>query len=103
MTRIAALRNLGPVMERLLAEIDVRTEADLRRLGAIEAWRRLSFIHPRAMTRIGLYALAGALIDRDWRDLPPDVKRGLDEAAAETRAARAPLRGRPATRRSDRR
>jgi hypothetical protein len=55
------------------------------------------------MTRIGLYALAGALIDRDWRDLPPDIKRGLDEAAAETRAARAPLRGRPATRRSDRR
>jgi hypothetical protein len=37
MTRISALRNLGPVMERLLAEIDVRTEADLRRLGAIEA------------------------------------------------------------------
>jgi DNA transformation protein len=99
MARISTLRNLGPVMERLLAEIDVHTHDDLMELGAIEAWRRLSFIHPRTMTRLGLYAMAGALIDRDWRDLPPDLKASLDEAAAQTRAARRSLRDRPAKRR----
>lgn len=81
------MRNLGPVMERLLREIDVHSAEDLAAMGAVEAWRRIAFIHPRALNRIGLYAMAGALLDRDWRDLPPDVKADLDREAARIRAA----------------
>jgi hypothetical protein len=51
------------------------------------------------LTRIALHALAGALIDRDWRDLPPDLRAELDQEAAAIRQARQRLRGRPATRR----
>lgn len=91
MARIADLRNLGPVMERRLAEIAVHDSDDLARLGAVEAWRRLSFAEPRMLTRIGLYALAGALIERDWRDLPAGLKADLDREAEAIRLARKPL------------
>lgn len=39
-TRIEDMRNLGPAMARMLAEIDIFSEEDLRGFGAIEAYHR---------------------------------------------------------------
>ncbi|WP_395832389.1 TfoX/Sxy family DNA transformation protein [Elstera sp.] len=68
----SSLRNLGPRMDQMLREVGIDTVADLRALGAEEAWHRLRFRFGRRVTRVALYALDGALTDRDWRYLPED-------------------------------
>lgn len=89
------LINLGPVTGRMLPEVGVRTEADLRALGAFEVWRRLKFAFPRQINTVGLYALEGALRGLHWNRLPPDVKARLkaqadaySKALAEDRTSR---------------
>lgn len=79
---IAELPNLGPVMAERLLEIGIADEADLRRAGPIDAWRRLRFRFGRAVTRNALYAMEAALLDIDWRQIPPETKRHLDSEAA---------------------
>jgi len=74
---IQNLRNLGVVMARMLAEVDVYDEDDLRSIGAIDAYHRLTF---RFGTRVNLnasYAMEGALLDCDWRQLETTVKAEL--------------------------
>lgn len=73
---ISQMRNLGPVMERQLAEIDIRSDADLRAIGAVEAFRRLKFIDAR-MSLNALYAMEAALLDIDWRALSSERKKAL--------------------------
>nr|WP_045776569.1 TfoX/Sxy family protein [Elstera litoralis] len=66
----SSLRNLGPKTDRMLREVGVETADELRALGAEEAWHRLRFRFGKQVTLIALYALEGALTDRDWRHLP---------------------------------
>ena len=75
---ISELRNLGPVMERRLREIEVENEDDLRAMGAVEAYRRLRFVFGPEVSVIALHAMEAALRDCDWRRLPPEVKAGLE-------------------------
>jgi DNA transformation protein len=77
-TPIRQMRNLGPVMERRLREIGIETEDDLRALGSIATWRRLRFVFGRDVSVIALHAMEAALLDCDWRHLPPEVKARLD-------------------------
>ena len=82
MTRaIRNLRNLGPKTEKMLAEVDILDEADLRALGALEAYRRLKFRFGRHVTLIALYAMAAALADCDWRRLDSATRNRLRKAA----------------------
>jgi DNA transformation protein len=82
MAGIAELRNLGPASARLLAEIGVATEAELRALGAVAAYARLKFAFPRRVSLVMLYALEGALTRRHWNRLPASTKARLRRAAA---------------------
>ncbi len=41
------MRNLGPVMERQLAEVGIASEEELRAAGSVEAFARLRFAFPR--------------------------------------------------------
>ncbi len=75
--RLSDLRNLGPVTERQLREIGITTEAELRAMGSVEAWHRLKFVFGRNINYIALLALEGALLDCDWRALPPDREAEL--------------------------
>lgn len=77
----SSLRNLGRSSDLLLGEIGIRTVADLRALGAMEAWERLRFAHGKRITLVFLYALEGALSDCDWRYLPADRLKALKAAA----------------------
>ncbi len=76
---ISQMRNLGPVMERRLREIGIGHEDDLRALGATVVYRRLRFAFGREVSVIALYAMEAALLDCDWRRLPPEVKARLDQ------------------------
>ncbi len=79
----AKLRNIGPKTMARLAAIDIHDLADLRRLGALAAYRRLKFRFPRDASLNALYALEAALLDCHWRDLPAarkvELKRALED------------------------
>ncbi len=77
---IAQLKGLGPKSSQWLAEIDIHTEADLRAVGAIEAWHRLRFVRGKQVTLNALYAMEAALRDIHWRALPEEVKTELRAA-----------------------
>ena len=77
--RIRELRGLGGVSERWLESVGIRDEDDLRALGAVEAFARVRLAAaPHASLNL-LYALQAALLDVDWRSLPPELKRTLRE------------------------
>lgn len=71
--RIRDMRNLGPASERMLAAIGIASPAELRVVGADEAFRRLAARGEASRTM--LHAMEGALSDRDWRDVAADPVR----------------------------
>lgn len=77
MVRVQDMRNLGPVTARMLAEIDIVSDDDLRNLGSVETYHRLKFRFGRHVTILALYAMEAALCDCDWRNLDPDIKAFL--------------------------
>ncbi len=65
---ITALRNLGPQSALLLAAAGIRTEGQLRRLGAVAAYAQVKRTQPNASLNL-LWALEGALTDTRWQDV----------------------------------
>jgi DNA transformation protein len=80
--RISHLINLGPVSERQLAEVGIRTEDQLRAIGAVDAWRMLKFRFAGRIGVIDLYALEGAIRGCPWKTLPAEVKTALHTVAS---------------------
>ncbi|MCI5043609.1 MAG: TfoX/Sxy family protein [Aquisalinus sp.] len=74
---VSSLRNLGKVTSRMLAEVDVTTEDELRKIGAVSAYHRLKFQFGRHISLNALYAMEAALQDCDWRALDETVKAKL--------------------------
>jgi DNA transformation protein and related proteins len=58
-----------------LAEIDILTQADLKQVGAVAAWTHLKARYPKKVTKNLLWALLGAELDLDWRELPEEIKQ----------------------------
>lgn len=67
--RIQDLRGLGPKSEAQLERIGVRTVDELRSLGAVSAFVALRELDDANPSLNFLYALVGALEDRDWREV----------------------------------
>jgi DNA transformation protein and related proteins len=63
---MAALANLGPKSQEMLAKAGIKTEAQLRKLGSVRAYARTKAVWPQASLNL-LWALEGALSGRDWR------------------------------------
>ena len=61
--KVSELINVGVKVTQGLADIGVETEAQLRKMGALEAFCRMRLIDPKWNHRMLLYALHGALID----------------------------------------
>ena len=80
-SELAALRNLGAVSAGWLEAAGIRTAADLRRLGAVETFRRVAFNRAGDVSYNLLYALEGALRDVRWDHIPPEERAALREAA----------------------
>ena len=79
---LSRLKNIGRVSARQLREVGIGSVAALRKLGALDAYRRLKHAFPREVSLVMLYALEGALRDCHWNHLPPGVKDKLKAAAA---------------------
>lgn len=74
---IDQLSGIGPKTTSWLREVGVGTVADLRALGAVEAYRRLKYWNPRMVSLNALWGLYGALHGIPWNKIPPEVKERL--------------------------
>jgi hypothetical protein len=70
MTSLRQARNLGPVSAEALVAAGVRSLEDLREIGWEEAWDRLASRFPSYSHFNMGRALAGAVLNCDWRELP---------------------------------
>lgn len=86
-THITQLRNLGPVMQRYLAEIGILDAESLRTKGYMQAYLSIAARHPHMLNRMALYALYGALHDVDCIKLPESIKQQLNEELASAKEA----------------
>ena len=73
---VARLRNLGGRSAALLHGIGVHTRTDLEGIGALGAYQRLLEGGVKPSLSL-LYALHGAITDRDWNALPQTEKEHL--------------------------
>jgi len=86
------IRNVGPKSAAWLRQVGVRTQDDLARLGAVEAFMKVKRAGFRPSLNL-LYALEGALVDCHWADLPEERKAAL-LAGAEAAEAANPIKTR---------
>jgi len=81
------LRNIGPVMAKKLVNAGIDSPVKLREIGAKKAFLAL---HKKGQfcgkyNAAYLYALEGAIRDRDWREIPESLKNEYKEYAAKLR------------------
>ena len=72
------LKNLGKTSAQWLHAVGIHSASDLRRRGAVEAYRAVKARGFRA-SKVLLYAIEGALLDVHWNDIPPQRKAFLNE------------------------
>ncbi len=89
------LRNIGPKSAAWLRQVGLRTEDELRAIGALEAFMRVKRAGFKPSLNL-LYALEGALRDCHWQDVPSERRSELLIAADAAIALLPPPRGRPA-------
>jgi len=82
---IELLRNLGHTSARWLREAGIHTREELDRLGPARAYLLVKEDRPEVTLNL-LWALAGALSDTDWRDLPLELKDRLRQEVDRTSA-----------------
>lgn len=75
---LAALRNVGPTIERRLNAIGIHSREDLLRIGPAQAYLKMQAQASGALpVCFYLYSLEGALTGRHWDDLPAATKASL--------------------------
>ncbi|MBV6288724.1 TfoX/Sxy family protein [Pseudomonas aegrilactucae] len=72
------LKNLGKTSAQWLHAVGIHSASDLRRLGAVDAYRAVRTRGFRA-SKVLLYAIEGALLDVHWNDIPPERKDDLNK------------------------
>lgn len=70
------LRNLGPASSNLLLAAGIRSEQQLRELGAVAAYLTVKATGSKPSLNL-LWAIAGALTDRDWKEVSRDKRTAL--------------------------
>ncbi|WP_299505081.1 TfoX/Sxy family protein [uncultured Roseobacter sp.] len=81
---VRELKNIGATVAQRLYEVGIRTQDDLKRVGAVTAYCEMKRRHPGARTPLCyyLYSLEGALRDQHWDRIGEDVKETLRNDAA---------------------
>lgn len=84
-------RGLGPNSVALLGRLGITTLGQLRAADPLEVFERARALAPRTSLNL-LYALVGAIEDRDWREVARKERTGLLLALDARAEARAPSR-----------
>jgi DNA transformation protein len=74
---LLSMRNLGKTSAQWLHASGIHNAADLRRIGAIHAYRAVKTRGFRT-SKVLLYAIEGALLDQHWYDLSTELKDSLN-------------------------
>lgn len=74
------LRNIGKTSAQWLRAVGIQSAEDLRRAGAVEAFRAVK-ARGFGASRMLLYAIESALLDIHWSDLSAAQKQALDARA----------------------
>lgn len=74
---LQTLKNIGKTSAQWLRAVGIQNAADLRRAGAVEAFRAVK-ARGFGASRVLLYAIEGALLDIHWSDLSDAQKQALD-------------------------
>jgi len=77
MEKLRDLKGLGPTSEKQLNEVGIYTEADLRDLGAVRAFIKLREKSSNTPSLNFLYAMVGALENKNWIDISRTEKGRL--------------------------
>ena len=78
MGELSSLPNIGKVVEEQLNQVGIRTEEDLKSVGAKQAWLKIQEIDDSACIH-RLLALEGAIRGVKKTALPEEVKAELKE------------------------
>lgn len=70
------LRNLGKVSSQMLVSAGIRSETQLSEMGAVPAYIAVKAASRKASLNL-LWAIEGALTNRDWRDISRDERMSL--------------------------
>jgi DNA transformation protein and related proteins len=62
----------------MLEEAGIHTVADLEEIGAVAAYARVKFLHPKSASKNLLWSLAAGLEGRLWSDLTQGEKKRLE-------------------------
>lgn len=76
------MKNLGKTSVLWLHAVGIHSAGELRRRGAAAAYRAVLARGFNA-SRVLLYSIEGALLDRHWSELPHEHKRRLLDEVAE--------------------
>jgi len=77
---LSELKNLGAASVNILHAVGVNSYEELQEVGPVGTYKRIKSrgIH---VSKVMLYALQGALMDKHWNDLDPDLKKRLVKEA----------------------
>lgn len=70
------LRNLGKASSQMLLSAGIRTEKQLRDMGAVSAYVAVKASGCKPSLNL-LWAIEGALTDRDWKEVSRDERTSL--------------------------
>jgi len=70
------MRNIGRVSRSWLHQIEIYSLDELRTCGSIRVYCMIKSLQPEASLNL-LWALEGAILDIDWRDIPDKRKSEL--------------------------
>jgi len=77
---LTTLKNLGPKSVGWLCDCGITSQAELRRIGAVMAYKIVRHRYPKANALL-LFALHGALTNTHWNGLDPATKARLRDEA----------------------
>ncbi len=75
-SELCELKNIGAKTEQWLNEIGVYTRNELEAMGPVNAYHILRQ-RGRPVSLNLVYAIQGAVLNLDWRSLPPELKAEL--------------------------
>jgi len=81
MSDLSKLPNIGNVLATRLKEAGISTPEQLRKMGVVQAFKKIKHhYHPDACIN-SLYALQGAVMGIRWHDIPKDIKDEIKQEA----------------------
>ncbi len=75
---VADMKNLGPKSASWLSAVDICLEDDLISIGPVDAYLLVKARYPEANLNL-LWALYGAVNDREWNRISDEEKEDLKE------------------------